>query len=59
MQKLGPFGMFERLLHDWSDRMSPRQVYEKVRRFYWCVNPLSPGHLPIHRYFSLLCPRLK
>ncbi|KAK8161701.1 hypothetical protein IWX90DRAFT_438468 [Phyllosticta citrichinensis] len=35
VQKLGPFGMFERLLHDWSDRMSPRQVYEKVRRFYW------------------------
>ncbi|OJD34895.1 glutamine-dependent nad(+) synthetase [Diplodia corticola] len=35
VHKLGPYGMFERLLHDWSDRMSPRQVYEKVRRFYW------------------------
>ncbi|KAF2144066.1 uncharacterized protein K452DRAFT_316825 [Aplosporella prunicola CBS 121167] len=35
VHKLGPYGMFEKLLHDWNDRMGPRQVYEKVRRFYW------------------------
>lgn len=33
--KLGPWGMWERLIHDWRDKMGPREVYEKVRRFFW------------------------
>lgn len=35
VHKLGPWGMWERLVHDWSDKMGPRKVYEKVRRFFW------------------------
>ncbi|KAI9750554.1 MAG: glutamine-dependent NAD(+) synthetase [Lichina confinis] len=33
VHKLGPFSMFQRLVHDWS-HLSPRQVAEKVKRFY-------------------------
>ncbi|KAL1956604.1 hypothetical protein VTO42DRAFT_6951 [Malbranchea cinnamomea] len=31
--KLGPYGMFQRLVHDWN-HLEPRQVAEKVKRFY-------------------------
>ena len=45
LNKLGPFGMFQRLVHDWSiDRerkpdddapyYTPAQVAEKVKKFY-------------------------
>ncbi|KAI5780823.1 hypothetical protein EDC01DRAFT_620360 [Geopyxis carbonaria] len=33
--KLGPWGAFEKLLHDWSDKMSPRQIATKTRNFFW------------------------
>ena len=33
IDKLGPYSMWCRLLHEW-DHMSPRQVYEKVRHFW-------------------------
>ncbi|KAF2198549.1 putative glutamine-dependent NAD(+) synthetase [Delitschia confertaspora ATCC 74209] len=38
--KLGPFGMFQRLLHDWKDMYSPREVADKVKRFhhYYAIN---------------------
>ena len=42
--KLGPLGMFQRLVHEWKDEkgLEPRQVAEKVKRFYHCTsNPLS------------------
>lgn len=34
VEKLGPFGMWESLSQTWT-HLSPRQVYEKVRRFYY------------------------
>jgi NAD+ synthase (glutamine-hydrolysing) len=34
--KLGPYGMWSALLHQWGDTMSPQQIYEKVRWFFWC-----------------------
>lgn len=34
--KLGPWGMWTKLLHVWSDKLSPQQTYEKVRWFFWC-----------------------
>lgn len=39
-QKLGPYGMFQRLLHDWKDTMEPRDVAVKVKRFhhYYAIN---------------------
>ncbi|KAJ5038295.1 uncharacterized protein L3040_007161 [Drepanopeziza brunnea f. sp. 'multigermtubi'] len=35
INKLGPYGMFEKLLHLWTDKLSPQQIYEKVRFFSW------------------------
>lgn len=35
VSKLGPWGMYEKLLHIWSDRLTPREIYEKTRRFFW------------------------
>lgn len=36
--KLGPYGMWSKLLHQWGDTLSPQQVYEKVRWFFWCYS---------------------
>ena len=38
--KLGPYGMFQRLLHDWKDRMTPREIADKVKLFfhYYAIN---------------------
>ena len=38
--RLGPWGMFDTLLHTWSDDLTPRQIYEKVRHFnyYYSIN---------------------
>jgi NAD+ synthase (glutamine-hydrolysing) len=54
LNKLGPFAMFQRLVHDWSiDRertadddapyYTPAQVAEKVKRFfhYYAINRTS------------------
>jgi len=38
VHKLGPYGMWEHLVHKWGPEISPRKVYEKVRFFYWCFN---------------------
>lgn len=31
--KLGPWSMYEKLLHVWGNELSPREIYEKVRHF--------------------------
>ena len=48
--KLGMVGMWERLVVEWADHMTPRQVYEKVRSFhyYYAINrhkmtTMTPG----------------
>jgi NAD+ synthase (glutamine-hydrolysing) len=33
-KKAGPYTMFSRLVHDWKDRASPREVADKVKRFH-------------------------
>lgn len=40
VHKLGPWSTFTHLCHVWSDHLTPRQVYEKTRRFwyYYAVN---------------------
>jgi len=57
--KLGPYGMFQRLVHDWSaDRVlgpdddapqyEPRQVAEKVKKFFhfYAINRKRFGSTP-------------
>jgi NAD+ synthase (glutamine-hydrolysing) len=34
VEKLGPFGMFSRLVHRWAGSLSPLQVAEKVKYFW-------------------------
>ncbi|KAL1961584.1 hypothetical protein VTN77DRAFT_1436 [Rasamsonia byssochlamydoides] len=51
VHKLGPYGMFQRLVHEWGDHRErgpddnapvyePRQIAEKVKRFfhYYAIN---------------------
>lgn len=39
-EKLGAFGMFERLLEEWRDQHSPREIATKVKRFihFYSIN---------------------
>jgi NAD+ synthase (glutamine-hydrolysing) len=32
--RVGPYGMFERLLHDWKDTYTPREIAKKVKDFH-------------------------
>ncbi|CDR39327.1 CYFA0S03e02212g1_1 [Cyberlindnera fabianii] len=51
IQKCGPYSMFLKLYHDWTPRLTPRQVAEKVKRFFffYAVNrhkmtTMTPGY---------------
>ncbi|KAI9850530.1 MAG: glutamine-dependent NAD(+) synthetase [Thelocarpon superellum] len=35
VEKLGVWGMFSKLCYLWGDRLTPRVIYEKTRRFYY------------------------
>jgi NAD+ synthase (glutamine-hydrolysing) len=35
ISKCGPYSMFEKLLHEWSDRLSPVEIATKVKRFFY------------------------
>ncbi|SCV99468.1 LAFE_0A03818g1_1 [Lachancea fermentati] len=35
VEKCGPFSMFLKLLHDWTPRLTPAQVAEKVKKFFF------------------------
>ncbi|KAG0681095.1 Glutamine-dependent NAD(+) synthetase [Kluyveromyces marxianus] len=35
VEKYGPFSMFLKLLHEWTPRLTPAQVAEKVKRFFF------------------------
>lgn len=48
IEKCGPFGMFQKLLHQWGDQYSPREIYEKIRKFfYYYVSFFSCGNIQI------------
>ena len=38
VHKLGPYSMWEHLRHQWGSEMSARQIYDKVRHFFWRFN---------------------
>jgi NAD+ synthase (glutamine-hydrolysing) len=42
IDKCGPYGMFQKLLHTWSDQYTPREIYEKVRRFFYYYVSTAP-----------------
>jgi NAD+ synthase (glutamine-hydrolysing) len=35
VEKLGAYGMFAKLLYLWGDELSPHEIAEKVKRFFW------------------------
>ncbi|KAH3687280.1 hypothetical protein WICPIJ_001742 [Wickerhamomyces pijperi] len=35
ISKCGPYSMFLKLYHEWTPRLTPRQIAEKVRGFFW------------------------
>lgn len=35
VSKLGPYSMYEKLLHLWGNEYSPREIYEKTRHFFY------------------------
>lgn len=35
ISKCGPWGMYEKLLHIWSDSYTPLDIYEKTRNFFY------------------------
>ncbi|MCJ1289338.1 glutamine-dependent NAD(+) synthetase [Xylographa carneopallida] len=35
VDKLGPYGMWRKLLHEWGNMLSPQEIYEKTRSFFW------------------------
>ncbi|KAF4214844.1 hypothetical protein CNMCM6805_007908 [Aspergillus fumigatiaffinis] len=35
VSKLGPWSMYEKLLHVWGNEYSPREIYEKTRHFFY------------------------
>jgi len=37
-KKLGPFGMYQRLVHDWKDKCTPRETAQKVKHFFHCYS---------------------
>jgi NAD+ synthase (glutamine-hydrolysing) len=44
IEKCGPFGMFQKLVQTWGDQYSPREIYEKTRRFFYfyvCYSQLT------------------
>ena len=34
VSKLGPFGTWEKLIHEWQDIMTPQEIFEKVKTFF-------------------------
>ena len=41
--KLGPFGMWQRLVHQWADKCTPRETAAKVKHFFHCYVRQRPS----------------
>jgi NAD+ synthase (glutamine-hydrolysing) len=50
VNKLGPLSMFQRLVHDWKDKCTPRQTAEKVKRYVSAVANLLWSSLTFSRF---------
>jgi hypothetical protein len=37
VDKLGPYGMWSKLLHQWGDKLSPQEIFSKVRWFLYVL----------------------
>ena len=60
ISKCGPFSMFEKLLHEWSNQMSPMDIAVKVKRFFYFysinrhkMTTLTPSYHAVSSFFAL------
>ncbi|KAJ3168629.1 glutamine-dependent NAD(+) synthetase [Geranomyces variabilis] len=56
--KCGPFGMFSKLIHQWSGLLSPTEIAEKVKSFffYYSINRHKTTILPPSYHMSPYSP---
>ena len=63
VEKCGPYSIFTKLVHEWGARLSPRQIAEKVKLFYFeyarnrhKMTTLTPSYHAVRCafYFSFL-----
>lgn len=45
VEKCGPYSMFLKLLHEWTPRLTPAQVAEKVKRFFFSMPLIDTNKL--------------
>ncbi|KAJ3299953.1 glutamine-dependent NAD(+) synthetase [Borealophlyctis nickersoniae] len=58
VSKCGPFGMFSKLLHEWGEHLSPTEIAERVKRFffYYSINRHKTTILPPSYHMSPYSP---
>ena len=61
VDKCGPYSIFTKLVHEWGARLSPRQIAEKVKLFYFenarnrhKMTTLTPSYHAVRRDTFLL-----
>jgi NAD+ synthase (glutamine-hydrolysing) len=59
VEKCGPYSIFTKLVHEWGARLSPRQIAEKVKLFYFeyarnrhKMTTLTPSYHAVSRLLS-------
>jgi NAD+ synthase (glutamine-hydrolysing) len=58
VEKCGPYSIFTKLVHEWGARLSPRQIAEKVKMFYYeyarnrhKMTTLTPSYHAVRLFF--------
>ena len=64
VDKCGPYSIFTKLVHEWGARLSPRQIADKVKLFYFeyarnrhKMTTLTPSYHAVRFFFALYPPR--
>jgi len=59
VEKCGPYSIFTKLVHEWGARLSPRQIAEKVKLFYFeyarnrhKMTTLTPSYHAVRSVFA-------
>jgi NAD+ synthase (glutamine-hydrolysing) len=62
VEKCGPYSIFTKLVHEWGARLSPRQIAEKVKLFYFeyarnrhKMTTLTPSYHAVRCIVPSLC----
>ncbi len=65
VEKCGPYSIFTKLVHEWGARLSPRQIADKVKLFYFeyarnrhKMTTLTPSYHAVRPFVHCTAPRL-